>query len=200
MTRALHAPGVTLLGVRTAPSELVRVEQRMKAAVAAHHTFVWRSLRRFGVAEEQADDAAQQVFCVLARRLDDVPPEKEKTFLCGVAVRVTQSMRRQRGRRPVEIDDAELASAPSSEPGPDEQLDDHRARAILDEVLQAMPDDLRAVFVLHAIEELTMSEIAAILVVPAGTVASRLRRAREVFAALAEHARLAAATSDGGPR
>ncbi|HSO30895.1 MAG TPA: sigma-70 family RNA polymerase sigma factor [Labilithrix sp.] len=175
----------------------MRAEARVRSAVAEHHTFIWRALRRFGVAEEHADDAAQQVFCVFARRLADVPREKEKTFLCGVAVRVAQEARRQRGRRSEESDEHALASAPSPAPGPDEQLDDRRALATLETILQAMPGGPRAVFVLHEIEELTMSEISVALRIPAGTVASRLRRAREVFEVLAERARLAAAAPGG---
>ena len=60
-------------------------------------------------------------------------------------------------------------------------LDRARARALLDEILEAMPLELRAVFTLFELEQLTMAQIAPLLGVPQGTVASRLRRAREVF-------------------
>ena len=63
-----------------------------------------------------------------------------------------------------------------------------------------MPSDHRAVFVLHEIEEMTLSEIASALTIPQGTVASRLRKARRLFAELAEKARLAASADEGGPR
>ena len=52
---------------------------------------------------------------------------------------------------------------------------------MLDRILEQMDLDLRAVFVLFELEELTTSEIAALLEIPTGTVASRLRRARETF-------------------
>jgi RNA polymerase sigma-70 factor (ECF subfamily) len=67
-------------------------------------------------------------------------------------------------------------------PGPDEIVDQKRLLALLDEILAALPDDLRAVLVLYEIEELSTQEIAALLELPSGTVASRLRRAREAFA------------------
>jgi RNA polymerase sigma-70 factor (ECF subfamily) len=54
---------------------------------------------------------------------------------------------------------------------------------MLDRVLADMDLDLRAVFVLYEIEEVTMAEIATVLQIPPGTVASRLRRAREDFLA-----------------
>jgi RNA polymerase sigma-70 factor (ECF subfamily) len=44
-----------------------------------------------------------------------------------------------------------------------------------------MSIDLRAVFVLFELEQTTLSEIAVLLDVPRGTVASRLRRAREYY-------------------
>ena len=64
---------------------------------------------------------------------------------------------------------------------PEEQMDQRRARALLDQVLGFMPMDLRAVFVLFELEEMTMIEIATMSDLPPGTVASRLRRARQVF-------------------
>jgi len=60
-------------------------------------------------------------------------------------------------------------------------MDQRRARALLDRVLVGMPMDLRAVFVLFELEEMTMMEIATISDIPLGTVASRLRRARQTF-------------------
>ena len=44
-----------------------------------------------------------------------------------------------------------------------------------------MSEELRSVFILHTFEELTMAEIAELLELPPGTVASRLRRARGMF-------------------
>ena len=44
-----------------------------------------------------------------------------------------------------------------------------------------MPMDLRAPFVLFELEEMPTAEIAKVLELPLGTVASRLRRARDDF-------------------
>jgi RNA polymerase sigma-70 factor (ECF subfamily) len=52
---------------------------------------------------------------------------------------------------------------------------------MLDGVLEQMDDDLRTVFVLYEFEDLSMAEIAEVIAIPRGTVASRLRRAREDF-------------------
>ncbi len=167
-------------GARTTSAAALRVRQ----VVTEQYDFVWRSLRRLGIPEEAADDAAQQVFCIFARRVAEVAAEKEKTFLFGVVIRVAQNARRSRARRPEVADDDALASMPSEQAGPEELLEERRARALLDEMLDEMPIDLRAVFVLYELEELTMGEIATVLDMPSGTVASRLRRAREVFESL----------------
>ena len=61
-------------------------------------------------------------------------------------------------------------------------------RLILQRVLNQLPLELRVVFVLYELEELTMADIAATLALPPGTVASRLRRSREQFQLLAANA------------
>jgi RNA polymerase sigma-70 factor (ECF subfamily) len=48
-------------------------------------------------------------------------------------------------------------------------------------ILDELSLDLRAVFVLHELEEQTIADIATILGIPPGTAASRLRRARTLF-------------------
>lgn len=152
----------------------------MAALLAEHHSLVWRSLRRLDLSECDADDASQQVFLVACRRLDDIEPGSERSFLLQTALRVAAELRRSRRRRREE-DGQDLRTLADMSASPDDLLDRQRARALLDHVLAAMPMDLRTVFVLFEIEELTMAEIALAIEIPAGTVASRLRRAREVF-------------------
>jgi RNA polymerase sigma-70 factor, ECF subfamily len=159
------------------PATISDGEDRIGALVRAQFAFVWRSLRRLGISEAEADDCAQQVFLVAARRLDAIEPGRERSFLFSTAMHVGAKAYRSRQRRR-EVDDAELEQRRDSVPGMEELLDQRRARALLDEMLAAMAFDLRVVFVLYELEELTMSEIAAALELPMGTVASRLRRAR----------------------
>ena len=64
---------------------------------------------------------------------------------------------------------------------PEELTERLEARALLDRVLDTMPEELRAVFVLFELEELSIDQTASLLILPRGTVATRLRRAREVF-------------------
>ena len=155
---------------------------RAQAIVTEHFAFVWRSLLRLGVPRPDAEDALQQVFIVASRKLDALEPGRERAFLFSVALRIASRAHRTRQRRR-EVLEAAPAERPDPGPAPDELLDRARARAALDAILAAMPLELRAVFVLYEMERATMAEIAALLDLPAGTVASRLRRGREHFQA-----------------
>ncbi|MEP7123379.1 MAG: sigma-70 family RNA polymerase sigma factor [Byssovorax sp.] len=158
------------------------VSARVRALVTAHFAFVWRSLVRLGVPRADAEDALQQVFLVASRKLDAIEPGREQAFLFGTALRIASRARRTHERRR-EV----LAPEPHEQLDPaagvDELLDLGRARAELEIILEAMPLDVRAVFVLFELEQITMAEIAAVLDVAPGTVASRLRRGRAHFQA-----------------
>lgn len=169
----------SLDGPRALP-ESPEDKARLRAMVDLHFDAVWRTLRRLGVAATEMDDCAQQVFWVASRKLSSIAAGSEQAFLVGTAVRVAADARRSRGRRrEVPTDDAIQRVDPG--PQPDELAEQKRMRALLDEVLAAMPMDQRSVFVMFELEELSTQEIAKILEIPAGTVASRLRRAREEF-------------------
>jgi RNA polymerase sigma-70 factor (ECF subfamily) len=160
---------------------------RLRAAMREHLPLVWRVLRRLGLNEWDADEAAQDVFLVLSRRLDDVPVRAQRSFLISTALRVASDRRRSAGARALAPLQPELPS-----PGlpPDELVALRRARGLLDEALAALNPEQRAVFVLVEMEELGGPEVAEVLGIPPGTVASRLRRARQVFEAAIRRMRL----------
>jgi RNA polymerase sigma-70 factor (ECF subfamily) len=157
-------------------------EARVRAMVEAHFDGLWRFARRLGVLETDLDDAMQQVFEIAAIRLGDIAPDSERSFLFSTTFRVASELRRRRGSRR-EVGEAALERQEDPHPEPDALTDQARARALLDGVLASMPTELRAVFTLYEIEEMTMTEIAQLLSLAQGTVASRLRRARELFEA-----------------
>lgn len=166
-----------------------RPSPSLRSLVDHHADFVWRSLRRLGVPEAHVDDALQQVFLVASQKLALIRPGCERSFLFGVASHTAAHVRRSAARRqeaPAPTDEFELRD-PS--PGPDESMDEARTRVMLDLALDELPDDLRQVFVLYELEEMPSPSIAELLGVPVGTVASRLRRARETFQAAAKRLR-----------
>jgi RNA polymerase sigma-70 factor, ECF subfamily len=160
-----------------------RPDPRLRSLVDAHYDFVWRSLRRLGVHDADVDDAAQQVFVTTSRKLASVRRGCERSFLFQTALRVASDSRRTRRRRREVAEDELRGTDEVRDPAPptDDLVDLRRARVQLDEILDDMPLDLRAVFVLFELDEATLAEISALLHVPVGTVASRLRRARLLF-------------------
>jgi RNA polymerase sigma-70 factor (ECF subfamily) len=79
----------------------------------------------------------------------------------------------------------------------DDLVERSRARALLDSILGELPEPLRSVFVLYEIEQLSTHEIADLLGLPRGTVASRLRRARAEFEKRAQRAAARASRPQG---
>lgn len=159
----------------------------LETLFARYFDFLWRQARRLGLDDAEADDAAQSVFIVASRKLASIEPGKERSFLFGTLVRVVADVRKRAARRPASLED--LGEFSSDGDAPDVALDRERARRLLDIAIEALPWELRTVFVLFELEELTMVEIAEMLDLPPGTVASRLRRAREVFFETMERAR-----------
>jgi RNA polymerase sigma-70 factor (ECF subfamily) len=141
---------------------------------------VWRLLRRLGVPANAAEDAAQEVFVVAARRIDSIAPGSERSYLFGTTLRVAKGFQRRGARealRHAPLDETRLPGPAT----PEALLDERQQLAILDQALATLADGERSVFVLFELEGLTLSEISQLMSIPRGTVASRLRRARSRF-------------------
>jgi RNA polymerase sigma-70 factor (ECF subfamily) len=152
---------------------------RLESIFNAHHMSVWRALRRRGLSAEAAEDATQETFLLAAERLDDIRPESERSFLIATALRVAQTLGRKTVRWELDEDMDQRLSA-------HRDAGDKRAdMQLCDLVLSKVEPDLVEVFVLYELEGLTSPEIAELLQIPLGSVASRLRRAREQFRAAA---------------
>ena len=153
---------------------------RLRAMFDAHHNLVWRTLRRFGLDAEAAADVGQQAFLVAVERVADIWPGSERAFLIGTALRLARSARRtaQRLDPQGQLDERVLETGHA----------ESRAETLelLDQILSKMDPSLVEVFVLFDVEEFSTAEIARALDIPSGTVASRVRRAREEFRAITD--------------
>jgi RNA polymerase sigma-70 factor, ECF subfamily len=158
---------------------------QFRAIVDVHFAFIWRSLRGLGVSSSVADDAAQQVFWLAYQKRDSIVSGSERSFLFGLARGVAANRRRAHARSREIGDIDEVEARVDDSPNPEELSSMKQARTLLDQALDSMPDELRTVFVLFELEGLTMAEIAGVAHLAPGTVASRLRRAREAFHAIA---------------
>lgn len=144
--------------------------------------FVWRALRRQGVAPDDAHDAIQEVFLVVHRTLAGFEGRSSlPTWLFTICRSVARD-RRQRAHRRFEV-----AASDSIVDDVDRRADgaarvEHNDRlSQLEEILAAMEPELRDVFVLFEIEDMTGEEISQALDVALGTVYSRLQLARKAF-------------------
>jgi RNA polymerase sigma-70 factor, ECF subfamily len=162
-------------------------EARLRRVLDVYLDFAARTLRTYGVSEADVDDGIQQVCLVLVDKLDRIDLGSERAFIFRTAQRIASRIRRTHTRRreePEQQADERLVPI-----GPEQIADERQAMDALSGLLDSLDDDLRDVFVLYEVEELTMAAIAEMLDLPPGTVASRLRRAREQFQALAEQFR-----------
>jgi RNA polymerase sigma-70 factor (ECF subfamily) len=148
---------------------------RLERMFQAHHALVWRTLRRRGLDADAAADATQQTFLVAAERLGDINSDSERAFLVGTALRVAFAWGRKTVRWQLDEDMDRRAAAAR------DVLDEQTAIQLCDLALSKVDPELAEIFVLFELEDLTSPEIAALLEIPLGTVASRLRRAREQF-------------------
>ena len=138
--------------------------------------FVWRTVRRLGVAEADVEDVSQQVFVVVHRRLPTFRGEsKLTTWLFGILVRVVSDYRRssyQRRRSDQPVPEVAVGGEPH------DQLDEARRRALLDRLLDELDEEKRTVFVLCALEGMSVKDAAECMGAPLQTTYSRLTAAR----------------------
>ena len=169
-----------------ASSQLPRAQGpvALESFISRQYAFVWRLLRGFGLSAPDAEDAAQQVLMIAARKLETIAPDRERSFVYGVTVRVANNARRgARRRREVPSDDH--ADVPETEAHSPEQLAELvHARALLADLLEKLPDKLRRALVLAELEELPVNTIAELERIPVVTSASRLRLARKQWRTL----------------
>lgn len=142
--------------------------------------FVWRNLKRLGVAEADVDDKTQEVFVIAHRRFAEFQDRGfgARAWLFQIALRVASEARRHRRRHPEDPDGGLASERVSTPPDQATGLALREEMQRLDRALDGMDIDRRAVLVLHEIEEMTAPEIARILGISANTVYSRLRVAR----------------------
>ena len=152
-------------------------QARIRWMVDEYLNFVARTLRKAGVPAADLDDEIQRTFITVARRIDDVDLGAERSFLFQVAVNLASHSRRKLARRREVMDDR-TPERVESLATPEHLTDRKQMRELLDDILAGLDASLRTVFLLHEFEEMNLTEIAAHLRVPRGTVASRLRRAR----------------------
>lgn len=189
---AVSAPAPRPAGA--SPEATLATSAEFVALYRRQVAYVWKSARRLGLTAPEADDVVQETFLAVLRLAPGYvslgSERAERGWLFAVLVRVTQhhrrSHRRWMGRAEVGLN---LDVLPDSNVrSPDSRAEVREGARILEEILDGLDADRRAVLVLAEFEERPVSEIAEILGIKLNTAASRLRLAREqVEAAIARH-------------
>lgn len=171
------AKGMPAAAVPTAPvPDFVEVYETFAATVL-------RSLRRLGVREADLEDAAQEVFVIVHRKLPEFAGRSSvKTWLFGICLRVASDWR-QRAHIRKETSAEEAPVRTTSGETPAREIARKQARQKLGALLERLDEDKRAVFVLFELEELSMAEVAETVGVPLQTAYARLYAARKFIEA-----------------
>lgn len=166
-------------------SELMGLVQRGDPAAQERLLDHWlpvvvRWCARLGGPRVDPEDAAQDVFLVVLRRIEHVyDAERFPAWLFGITRRTLARHRRRAWFRRW-VPGARI-DAPDPQPGPARLVDVSETSRAVQDLLETLPAPEREVLVLCLLEERTDREAADLLDIPAGTVKSRLRRARQRF-------------------
>ncbi len=146
--------------------------------------FVWRVLKRYGVAERDLADLCQEVFIVVLRKLPEFRAEASlRTWIYAIAARVASGHRRlSRTHREQEHAPAALPLQ-IDERTPEDAAQAQDALFILEQALGQVSEEQREAFMLFEFEELSVQEVADALGCPRGTAFSRILSARAAIEA-----------------
>jgi RNA polymerase sigma-70 factor, ECF subfamily len=154
-------------------------DDALAAVYREHFDFVWRSLLRLGMSRAAAEDAAQDVFLVVRRRLSDFDTRRAmRPWLFGIARRVASEHRRSSGRAERRL---ELLPPPEVAPGPEDRVSAVEASELVRRFLAELDDETRMIFVLSDLEGMSGTDISQALGINRNTVYSRLRKTRQRF-------------------
>jgi len=184
--RGDQSPSVVSL-LETRPA-VETADRDLRTIFRMHSPYVWNTLRRMGVGPSDLEDVTQDVFLQVGKHMEDYDSSRPiKPWLFGFAFRIASQYRRRAHRRretSAEIDTLEHPGALQ-----DETLGAQDDRQLVLSALESVELGRRAVFVLHEIDGVGMAAIAQTLAIPVNTAYSRLRVAREEFAAAVKRLR-----------
>ncbi|MDT7843356.1 RNA polymerase sigma factor [Streptomyces justiciae] len=150
--------------------------EAFRELVARWHPPLWRYVRAMVGSAYLADDLAQEAWVAVVRGLPRLrQPERFAPWLFTIARRtVTNHLRHTYKTPETAIEDAATVVA-------DDDLGNVLTTMQIEAGLNALPPLEREVLILYHLEDLPLASCAQVLGVPAGTVKSRLHRARHLL-------------------
>jgi RNA polymerase sigma-70 factor (ECF subfamily) len=143
-----------------------------------HLPYVHRAMRHLGVRDASLDDAVQDVFIVVHKKLPDFDGRFAiTTWLYAIVIRVARRYRKSQAAAQAFDSEHELVSSYALE----HNVEVRRKLLVAEQALCSLDKHKREVFVLGEIEQMSVVEIAKVLGEPVDTIYSRLRAAKEAF-------------------
>ncbi|HUQ52395.1 MAG TPA: RNA polymerase sigma factor [Gammaproteobacteria bacterium] len=161
-----------------------------EALMRRHNRKLFRTARAILRDDAEAEDALQDAYIQALRAIGGFRGEaKLSTWLAKVVANEALMRRRKRVRRaeivPLQpgTTESELNEIPDGnmDEQPERSAQRSEMRRLLEAQIDSLPDDFRAVFVLRAVEEMSVEETAEALGIPQATVRTRLFRARSLL-------------------
>jgi RNA polymerase sigma-70 factor (ECF subfamily) len=164
---------------RTVPE--ASTAELVESAVREHARFVYQVAYAVLRHPQEAEDAVQETFIRVwkhARKLAGIL--NQRAWLARIAWRIANDRRRRRPELFV-APEADLPDLPAAGAGAEAELIRAQQVEMLARMVAMLPSDLREIFVLSTVEELTSVEIAQVLSIPESTVRGKLLRARQML-------------------
>ena len=160
------------------PEGLASLPQALAEIYQQYAALVFRNVRRAGVADAQVEDAVQDVFLVVHRRLSEFEGRSTlKTWILGITLRVAKDYRRAETRFAHRLHRlcTWLTSDATTPPSPSDVVEQKEAGQLLNQLLSSLPDDTREMLVLVELEGLSVREACDVLNIRLRTGQRRLR-------------------------
>jgi RNA polymerase sigma-70 factor (ECF subfamily) len=129
--------------------------------------------------DHDAEDVVQEAYLRAFRSFETFQGVDGRAWLLAVVRNTCFTWLRKKGGHPIQEFDEKVHSAADPSPDAESILLNQAALGSLNDCLEALPVEFRAVIVLRELEELSYKEISDIARVPVGTVMSRLARGRK---------------------
>ena len=178
-----HPPTDAELAARAASGDAAAFETIMRQ----HNRLLFRTARSILKSDAEAEDTLQDAYLRAWRAMGSFRADaKLSTWLVRIVINEALGRVRQRNAQVIPLDAAMNSTEPETQASftadPDRQPERVAMRAEIRKLMEAridlLPDAFRSVFMLRAVEEMNVEEVAQALGIPEATVRTRFFRAR----------------------